>query len=42
MGYSSTGRKYGVSDNAIRKWIRQYERDGPKAYGAPPARDEAA
>jgi 5-methylcytosine-specific restriction endonuclease McrA len=21
-GYSSTGRKYGVSDNAIRKWIK--------------------
>jgi hypothetical protein len=25
MGYSSTGRKYGVSDNAIRKWIKYYE-----------------
>lgn len=22
IGYSATGRKYGVSDNAIRKWIR--------------------
>jgi hypothetical protein len=22
FGYSSTGRKYGVSDNAIRKWIK--------------------
>lgn len=22
LGYSGTGRKYGVSDNAIRKWIR--------------------
>lgn len=22
MGYSATGRKYGVSDNAIRKWIK--------------------
>ncbi len=21
-GYSATGRKYGVSDNAIRKWIK--------------------
>jgi hypothetical protein len=20
-GYSATGRKYGVSDNAIRKWL---------------------
>ena len=22
LGYSATGRKYGVSDNAIRKWIK--------------------
>jgi hypothetical protein len=26
MGYSAVGRKYGVSDNAIRKWVRFYER----------------
>jgi hypothetical protein len=25
MGFSAVGRKYGVSDNAIRKWIRQYK-----------------
>jgi transposase-like protein len=25
MGYCTTARKYGVSDNAIRKWIRAYE-----------------
>jgi hypothetical protein len=25
MGYSATGRKYGVSDNSIRKWIKYYE-----------------
>jgi len=25
LGYSGTGRKYGVSDNAIRKWILKYE-----------------
>jgi HNH endonuclease len=25
LGYSATGRKYGVSDNAIRKWIKSYE-----------------
>ncbi len=24
LGYSGTGRKYGVSDNAIRKWIKFY------------------
>ncbi len=26
MGYCSVGRKYGVSDNAVRKWLRIYER----------------
>ncbi len=26
-GFSATGRKYGVSDNAIRKWILQAERE---------------
>lgn len=25
-GYSATGRKYGVSDNAIRKWLKHYEK----------------
>ncbi|MEA2192239.1 MAG: hypothetical protein QOI73_2360 [Solirubrobacteraceae bacterium] len=25
--YSAVGRKYGVSDNAVRKWVRQYERE---------------
>lgn len=24
LGYSGTGRKYGVSDNAIRKWLKFY------------------
>ena len=26
-GYSAVGRKYGVSDNAIRKWVRAYQRE---------------
>jgi hypothetical protein len=26
-GYRATGHKYGVSDNAIRKWVRQYDRE---------------
>lgn len=26
IGYSATGRKYGVSDNSIRKWIKTYEK----------------
>lgn len=25
MGFCAVGRKYGVSDNAVRKWIRWYE-----------------
>jgi hypothetical protein len=25
MGFSAVGRKYGVSDNAVRKWIRWHE-----------------
>ena len=24
LGYSGTGRKYGVSDNSIRKWVKAY------------------
>ena len=24
LGYCGTGRKYGVSDNAIRKWLKSY------------------
>jgi hypothetical protein len=31
LGYLGTGRKYGVSDNAIRKWIRAYERMGQQS-----------
>src|SRR6266403_68314 len=26
IGYSATGRKYEVSDNSIRKWIKQYQK----------------
>jgi hypothetical protein len=26
LGFCATGRRYGVSDNAIRKWIRAYQR----------------
>lgn len=25
LGYTGVGRKYGVSDNAVRKWRRAYE-----------------
>lgn len=27
IGYAGTGRRYGVSDNAVRKWLRYYERE---------------
>jgi hypothetical protein len=27
----AVGRRYGVSDNAVRKWIRAYEAEGPSA-----------
>jgi hypothetical protein len=27
LGFSATGRRYGVSDNAVRKWLRAYERE---------------
>lgn len=27
LGWRAVGRKYGVSDNAIRKWVRGYERE---------------
>lgn len=38
--YSAVGRRYGVTDNAIRKWLRQYERDA--AVSATAARSPAA
>jgi len=30
----SVGAKYGVSDNAVRKWVRRYERDAESARAA--------
>jgi hypothetical protein len=33
LGWSAVGRRYGVSDNAIRKWIRAYERELASAPG---------
>lgn len=32
-GYLAVGRRYGVSDNAIRKWVKQYEREQERASG---------
>jgi hypothetical protein len=35
-GWSAVGRRYGVSDNAVRKWVRAYE-----SAGTPNGRGEA-
>ncbi|HEY1357518.1 MAG TPA: hypothetical protein VGF21_04355 [Thermoleophilaceae bacterium] len=37
FGYLATGRKYGVTDNAIRKWLREYEQERLAAEGQDPA-----
>jgi len=31
LGWSATGRKYGVSDNAVRKWVRWFENEMARA-----------
>ena len=36
FGYLAVERKYGVSDTAIRKWVRQYERERAIAEGRDP------
>jgi transposase-like protein len=36
LGYLAVGRMYGVSDNAIRKWLREYERERAAAAGLDP------
>ena len=33
LGWVGTGRRYGVSDNAIRKWVRAYEDEAAQAGG---------
>jgi hypothetical protein len=33
MGWTAVGRRYGVSDNAVRKWVRQYEREREERDG---------
>jgi transposase-like protein len=34
MSYCAVGRKYGVSDNAVRKWLRWYVRQREREEGA--------
>jgi hypothetical protein len=41
MSFCAVGRKYGVSDNAIRKWLRWYEYQGEsKPRADPPAESQ--
>jgi hypothetical protein len=40
LGYTGTARRYGVSDNAIRKWLGQYERE--RTGERPPEKNTAA
>jgi hypothetical protein len=35
MSYVAVGRKYGVSDNAVRKWLRCYAREAEREARAP-------
>lgn len=37
LGYLAVGRKYGVSDTAVRKWLRRYERERAVAEGRDPS-----
>jgi hypothetical protein len=32
--YLAVGRKYGLSDNAVRKWVRFYEREAERVRDA--------
>jgi transposase-like protein len=42
MGFCAVGRKYGVSDNAVRKWLRSYEYESEtEARADPPAESRA-
>jgi hypothetical protein len=41
-GFVAVGRKYGVSDNAIRKWLRQYDRERGSEESGPPSRRAVA
>lgn len=40
LGFCATGRRYGVSDNAIRKWILAMEREASSGEGSPAAAGE--
>jgi hypothetical protein len=42
MSFVAVGRKYGVSDNAVRKWLRWYERQYERKGGSDQAQRDAA
>jgi hypothetical protein len=42
MSVLAVGRKYGVSDNAVRKWLRWYERQAERQGGDVGPSDQAA
>jgi transposase-like protein len=42
LGFRAVGRKYGVSDNAIRKWVRFYENERARVEAEADELDEAA
>lgn len=42
MSFLAVGRKYGVSDNAVRKWLRWYERQAEQEGGAEGPSDQQA
>jgi uncharacterized protein YjcR len=37
MSFLAIGKKYGVSDNAVRKWIRWYEYEREQRHTPDPA-----
>jgi hypothetical protein len=42
LGFCAVGRKYGVSDNAIRKWVRFYDNERARLEAEADELDEAA
>lgn len=41
-GYCWVGRKYGVSDNAVRKWVKFYEREREREAASAGSSDSAS
>lgn len=42
MGFVAVGCRYGVSDNAVRKWVRFYERQIERENAEAEAADNQA